>query len=80
MLSDHDAKDVGYCAEWGISANQRAWYDLSEGNAIGYQPTQNAEQWAAEILQQPNPLDPVAQRFQGGQFVTIDYTPPQQRP
>ena len=27
------------CAVWGISDNTRAYYDLSEGNAIGYQPT-----------------------------------------
>ena len=69
-----EAKDVGYAVVWGISNNTRAWYELSEGNAIGYEPTQNAEDWAAEIMRQPNPLDPVAQRFQGGQFVTIDYT------
>ena len=75
-----EAKDVGCCSVWGISNNTRAYYDLSEGNAIGYAPTQNAEDWAAEILAQPNPLDPVAQRFQGGQFVTIDYTPQEQRP
>lgn len=69
-----EAKDVGYAAVWGISNNTRAWYELSEGNAIGYAPTQDAEDWAAEVMRQPNPLDPVAQRFQGGQFVTIDYT------
>ena len=69
-----EAKNVGYAAVWGISNNTRAWYDLSEGNAIGYQPTQNAEDWAPEVLARPNPLDSIAQRFQGGQFVTIDYT------
>jgi len=69
-----DASDIGYAAVWGISNNTRAWYDLSEGNAVGYEPAQDAEDWAGSILRQPNPLDPVAQRFQGGQFVTIDYT------
>ncbi|MBS0610316.1 MAG: NAD(P)-dependent oxidoreductase [Comamonadaceae bacterium] len=75
-----EAPNVGYAAVWGISDNRRAYYDLSEGNAIGYRPQQSAEDWAAEVLAQPNPLDPVAQRFQGGGFVTIDYTPPDQRP
>ncbi len=75
-----EAPDVGYAAVWGISNNSRAYCDLSEGNAIGYHPTQNAEHWAAEVLARPNPLDPVAQRFQGGGFVTIDYTPSEQRP
>ena len=74
VMRSIEAEGVGYCDVWGISANTRAYYDLSEGNAIGYAPTQNAEDWAGEILKQPNPLDPVAQRFQGGQFVTIDYT------
>lgn len=69
-----EAKDVGYAAVWGISANTRSWYDLEEGNAIGYRPVQNAEAWAEEIAARPNPLDPIARQFQGGQFVTIDYT------
>ena len=80
VMRSIEAENVGYCDVWGISANTRAYYDLSEGNAIGYAPTQNAEQWAETILAQPNPLDPVAQRFQGGQFVTIDYTPAEERP
>ena len=40
----------------------------------------NAEIYAAEILKQKNPLDPTAQRFQGGSFVTQDYTPRDKRP
>jgi uronate dehydrogenase len=79
MMRCIEAENVGYAAVWGISNNTRAWYDLSEGNAIGYAPTQNAEDWAADVLQRPNPLDPVAQRFQGGQFVTMDYTIPSRR-
>lgn len=74
-----EAPDVGYTAVWGISANSRAYYELAEGNAIGYRPTQNAEDWAVHVLAQPNPLDPVAQRFQGGSFVSVNYTPPEQR-
>jgi uronate dehydrogenase len=73
------AKDVGYCAVWGISANTRAYYDLSERNAIGYVPTQNAEDWAAQVLAKPEADDPVASAFQGGHFVTGDYTAPQDR-
>jgi len=79
VLRSIEAPDVGYAAVWGISANRRAYYDLDEGNPIGYRPVQDAERWAAELLQQPNPLDPVARRFQGGQFVSSDYTPEEQR-
>jgi uronate dehydrogenase len=69
-----EARDVGYAAVWGVSANTRSYYDLDEGNAIGWRPVQNAEDWADEVLAKPNPLDPVARQFQGGPFVTIDYT------
>ena len=80
VMRSIEAEGVGYAAVWGISANTRAYYDLAQGNAIGYAPTQNAEDWAAEILKQPNPLDAVAQKFQGGQFVTLDYTSGEHRP
>jgi uronate dehydrogenase len=69
-----EADGVGYAVVWGISANTRAYYDLAEGNAIGYAPAQNSEEWAAEIFSRPSPLDPIARLFQGGSFVTIDYS------
>jgi uronate dehydrogenase len=74
-----ETPDVGYAAVWGVSANTRSYYDLDEGNAIGYRPVQDAEAWADDIRKQPNPLDPIARQFQGGQFVTTDYTPPERR-
>jgi uronate dehydrogenase len=72
--------DIGYLAAWGVSANTRSYWNNAAAARLGYRPTQNAEDYAAEILQQHNPLDPVAQRYQGGGFVTIDYTPPERRP
>ncbi|MDB5732988.1 MAG: UDP-glucose 4-epimerase [Variovorax sp.] len=80
VMRSIEAENVGYAAVWGVSANTRSYYDLDEGNTIGYRPVQNAEQWAGEILAQPNPLDAVAQRFQGGAFASMDYTPPERRP
>ena len=79
VMRSIDADGIGYTAVWGVSANPRSYYDLSEGNAIAYRPVETAEAWASEILKQTNPLDPIAQQFQGGQFVTIDYTPREQR-
>ena len=72
--------DIGYLVVWGVSANTRSYWDNSGAAALGYQPVQNSEDYAAEILAQPNPLDKVAQRYQGGGFVTIDYTPTEKRP
>ncbi len=71
--------DIGYLAVWGVSANTRSYWNNAGAARLGYQPTQNSEDYAAEILSKPNPLDPVAQRYQGGSFVTIDYTPPDKR-
>lgn len=76
VLRSIDTPDVGYSAVWGVSGNTRSYYDLAEGNPLNYHPVGNAEQWAGEVLSRPNPLDPVARQFQGGAFVTGDYTPP----
>jgi len=80
MLQCINVPDVGYIAVWGVSNNTRSYWDNTGAEKLGYHPTQNAEDYAAQILSQPNTLDPVAQQFQGGPFVTEDYTPADQRP
>ena len=67
-------------AVWGVSNNTRSYWDNSGAEKLGYKPKQNSEDFAAEILKQPNPLDPIAQRYQGGGFVTLDFTPDSARP
>jgi uronate dehydrogenase len=69
-----EAPDVGYLAVWGVSNNARRYWDPAGSERLGYKPVQNSEDYAAEILAQKNPLDPIAQQFQGGAFVTMDYT------
>jgi uronate dehydrogenase len=69
-----EAEDVGFLTIWGVSANTRSWWDNSGAARFGYRPTQNSEDYAAEILARPNPLDALGQRFQGGGFVGIDYS------
>lgn len=71
---------LGFRTLWGVSANTRAYWDNAQAASFGYKPACNAEDWAAAILARDNPLDPVARQFQGGSFVTIDYTLPQARP
>jgi len=75
-----EAPDIGYLVVWGVSSNTRSYWDNSGAERLGYRPVQNSEHYAEEILKQPNPLDPVAQRFQGGSFVLHNFTPPEQRP
>ncbi|SAL07527.1 NAD-dependent epimerase/dehydratase [Caballeronia arationis] len=69
-----EAEDVGFMTVWGVSANTRSWWDNRGAERLGYQPTQNAEVYAAQVLAQPNPLDALGQRYQGGSFVGLDYS------
>jgi uronate dehydrogenase len=80
MMQSITAPDVGYLAVWGVSNNTRSYWSNEGAERLGYQPRQNAEDYAAEILSRANPLDPVAQRHQGGSFVPMNYTPPDRRP
>jgi uronate dehydrogenase len=73
------APAVGYQAVWGVSDNTRSYWTPNAADAIAYRPTQNAEDHAAAVLPLGNPLSATAQQFQGGGFVTIDYTEPQDR-
>ncbi len=43
------APDPGYAVLYGISANTRAWWDLAPGRALGYEPRDDAEQYAADV-------------------------------
>ncbi|CAG9248226.1 Uronate dehydrogenase [Paraburkholderia unamae] len=75
--------EIGFAVVWGVSNNTRSYW-IQEGahddaKRLGYEPKQNSEDWAAGILAQDNPLDAVAQRYQGGSFASFDFTPPDQR-
>lgn len=40
----------GFRIVWGISANTRRWWSAAGGEAIGYHPADDAEQYAAELI------------------------------
>lgn len=77
-----EAPGIGFLQIYGVSANTRSYWRNDQSARLGYRPTQNAEDHAAEVMARPvpDPRDPVAQRYQGGAFVSIDYTPPGERP
>ena len=39
----------GFAVLYGISANTRAWWDLEPGRGLGYEPQDDAEEFAARI-------------------------------
>jgi len=61
----------GFRVIYGVSANSRGgWVSLDEARALGYQPLDDAEAHADEVLAahgKPDPDDPVF-RFLGGEF------------
>jgi uronate dehydrogenase len=61
---------------YGISANKRAWYDNSNAFRLGYQPKDDSEGYADEVLAKEKPGgDPVAEMYQGGVFCSAEEVP-----
>lgn len=59
------APDPGFRVVWGVSANTRNRFSLAEACALGYQPQDDAECYAARLGPEPgSPLD----RYIGGPY------------
>lgn len=67
--------DVRFEIVYGISGNTRAWYDNSNARRLGYEPRDDSEPWAQEILAREPPGDPIAERWQGGVFAVAESLP-----
>jgi uronate dehydrogenase len=59
---------------YGISANTRAWWDLTPGRALGYEPRDDAERWADELPVRPE--DEQEDEHVGGPFAGPAFTRP----
>jgi uronate dehydrogenase len=63
--------DPGFRVVFGVSANTRGgWVSLDEARAIGYEPRDDAEVYAPDLIAEfgpPDPDDPVF-RYLGGEF------------
>ena len=64
-----DNPNIRFEIVYGVSDNKRSWYDNSNAHRLGYQPQDNAERYAAEVLAKEKPGDPRAEMYQGGNFV-----------
>ena len=58
---------TGWRLVWGVSANTRRWWSAAGGRAIGFEPVDDAETWAAE-LGEPGPEN----RLVGGRMADVD--------
>ena len=70
VIASLEAPDPGHAVVWGVSANQRSWWKNDDAARIGFQPQDNAEDYAPL----PEEGDAVTRRFQGGSFAAHDYT------
>ncbi|HEX2198543.1 MAG TPA: NAD(P)-dependent oxidoreductase [Burkholderiales bacterium] len=60
---------------YGISGNQRAWYDNANAERLGYRPQDDSEAYADEVLAKEKPGDPRAELYQGGVFAVEETIP-----
>lgn len=67
--------DPGFRVIWGVSANLRRWMALEEASRLGYEPKDNAEDWAQEVFDSTSPDDPGAQwdHILGAKFAAPDF-------
>jgi uronate dehydrogenase len=69
-----DRPDIHFEIVYGVSGNERSWYDNSNAERLGYRPQDDSEPWAEEIVRKEKPgADPRTERFQGGTFVTAEH-------
>ncbi len=68
------APSPGYAVLYGISNNTRAWWDLEPGRALGFEPLDDAEDWADRIPARDE--DDVEAAAVGGPFATKEFERP----
>lgn len=73
------APSPGFRVVYGVSANTRGgWVSLDEARALGYQPRDDAEAYAAQVIAapgEPDADDPVF-RYLGGEFTLPPFDAP----
>ena len=68
------ATSPGFAVLYGISANTRAWWDLGPGRALGYDPRDDAEEFADRIAARVE--DEADAAHVGGPFATEEFYRP----
>jgi uronate dehydrogenase len=73
------APSPGFRVVFGVSANTHGgWVSLDEARALGYEPQDDAEVYAAEVISEhgePDPAGPLF-RYLGGEFTLPDFDAP----
>jgi uronate dehydrogenase len=64
----------GFAVLYGISANARGWWDLEPGRALGYEPQDDAEEFASSVVEGPS--DEPHGAHVGGPYATAEFERP----
>lgn len=68
-----DHPDIRFEIVYGVSGNQRSWYDNSNAQRLGYRPQDDSEPYAQDVLTKEKPAqDPKSEDYQGGTFVSAE--------
>ena len=71
-----DRPGIKFEIVYGISRNKRAWYDNANAYRLGYQPQDDAETYAEEMLKKEKPAATRSPRlYQGGIFCAVEEVP-----
>jgi len=71
-----DRADIKFEIVYGVSGNQRSWYDNSNAERLGYRPQDDSEPYAQEVLAKEKPSgNAIAESYQGGIFCTAEEVP-----
>ncbi|MHA6763475.1 NAD-dependent epimerase/dehydratase family protein [Streptacidiphilus sp. PAMC 29251] len=67
------APDVHHSIVYGTSANTRGWWDLAPARALGFEPQDDSEVYAAEVVAEHGELVPGTPEhtYLGGAFTTV---------
>jgi uronate dehydrogenase len=68
--------DLRYEVFYGVSANERSWWDNARAYAFGYRPTGRAEDYVKEAMagEVGRQVDPLADYFQGDSFCSAGFS------
>lgn len=67
--------DPGFAVLYGVSANTRGWWDLAPGRALGYDPQDDAEDFAGQVIRDDE-RDAVESAHVGGPYATESFHRP----
>jgi uronate dehydrogenase len=68
-----DAADYHFIVVYGVSNNERCRYLNTGLEFLGYRPQDNSEEFAAEIMAQPEGEGAISRQFHGGPYSEIDF-------